>query len=726
MWSWIRNSRTRPQRRTAQLRTDASGEQLEQRTLLAGNVRLVTSANSVRLIGDQQDNTVKIFQNSGGIWAEGLNETTINDSGDAVLISSGDSALQASFRADLGNGNDTLVISPGTSFDRSVRFSGGQGDDQFFAVGASFAANVVFRGHRGDDEFSAVESSFGQHLSVLTSTGDDVVSLTDTSLTGSTIIRTSLQDDGISFHGVTSDGRILVDAGYDTDSFQVTDSFLLNNLVFIGRRGQDAVRLQSSIFDSTVTLRGGRENDAFEILGENTFHGILRLNGGKHRPDFTGDISGTDQYQLDTASTLNGPLRVTRTESDELAPGIAARFDDDEDGLTALAAALDQDARDLAVSVIELTAVGSAVNSLTDSGGVIVTRDNTVNISGTTVPGAEVSFDSDADGLFDDATVIADGQGHYSVDVTLTRTDLYTDVAGDDGLTGRQSIAVRALSGPDEGLAAVEVDYVTGTVVEFTSSQGTWHLELFDDVAPNVTQNFLNYVDPEIGETTGRYTNSIIHRSVDNFVIQGGGFTVNNGVIDSMSLDASVTSEFSPERGNIKGTISMAHAGDPDVLTSQWFVNTIDNPALDDFAGRRHTVFGRLVGSSQTIVDAIASLEQNDISLITNSTALGEVPLTGPLTEFERILSGTVSTNANSTVITGVGTKFTEELKGSLFGLRSRIEINDQVFFVANIDSDTQLTVSQAPTFTVSDFAARTDFVDDDFARFTSVKRVLE
>jgi hypothetical protein len=59
-----------------------------------------------------------------------------------------------------------------------------------------------------------------------------------------------------------------------------------------------------------------------------------------------------------------------------------------------------------------------------------------------------------------------------------------------------------------------------------------------------------------------------------------------------------------------------------------------------------------------------------------------------------------------------VGTKFTEELRGALFGLRSRIQINGQAFFVASIDSDTQLTLSQAPTFTVSGVSAKSDFND--------------
>ncbi len=725
MRSWFSRPSSRSTRRSAKSRGSACAEQLEQRTLLTGNVRIVTSDGAVRLIGDESDNTVKIFTNSGGVWAEGLDTTTINGSSAAFRITESNAPLQQALRADLKNGNDTLVISPGTEFDRAVRVLGGRGKDQLLCVGAIFHQNLVFHGHQGEDEFSSVDSQFTRSLVIEGGADADLVSITDSTLGRGTLIRTSLGDDLISLSGVTAGGRVEVDAGFDDDSMVVSESHFAGNLLFIGRKGQDAARIEASTFDRPVTLRGGIENDAFEILGGNTFNHIFRINGGKNRPDFTGDISGTDQYQLDPTSIFNGPKRITRVESDELAPGIADRFDDASTGVIARASALDQEARDLAISQLALTVTGTADQSFTDQGGVIVTRSNQLTLSGTTIAGAEITVDADADGLFDNGTTIADASGNYTLDVTLTRADLYSEVAGNDELTGRRSIAVRATTGPDSGSATVEVDYVTGTVVEFVSSLGTWNLELFDDLAPGTTQNFLNYVDAQPGESEGRYTNSIIHRSVSDFVIQGGGFTVNNGVIDSVPLDASVTSEFSPDRGNIRGTISMAHAGDPDVLTSQWFVNTIDNPSLDDFSGRQHTVFGRLVGSSQTVVDAIASLETNDISLITNSSALGEVPLTGPLTEFSRLLSGTVSTNANSTLITGIDTKFTEELKGSLFGLRSRIQINDETFYVASIDSDTQLTVTNAPTFTISDFAALTDFIDDDFVQFTTVQRVL-
>ncbi len=725
MRSWFSRPLARSKRRAAKPLGNTAAEQLEQRTLLTGDVRIVTSDGAVRLIGDEFDNSVKIFRNTGGVWAEGLDTTTINGSSGAFRITANDAPLLAALRADLKDGNDTLVISPGTEFDRAVRVLGGKGNDQLLCVGATFHENLVFHGHQGEDEFSGVDSQFRRSLVIDGGADDDLVSITDSTSGPGTLIRTSLGDDLISLSGVTATGRVQIDAGFGNDSMVVSESTFSGTVLFIGRRGQDAARIQDSTFHRPLTLRGGIENDAFEITGENTFDHIFRINGGKNRPDFTGDISGTDQYQIDPASVFNGPKRITRVESDELAPGIADRFDDVANGVTAQADALDQEARDLAINEVALTVTGSADQSFTDAGGVIVTRSDQLTLSGTTIPGAEISVDTDEDGVFDNGTVIADASGNYTLDVTLTRADLYAKVSGNDELTGRRSIALQATTGPDVGTAAVQVDYVTGTVVEFVSSLGTWNLELFDDVAPGTTQNFLNYVDVQAGQSAGRYTNSIIHRSVQDFVIQGGGFTVENGVLDSVPLDASVTSEFSADRGNIRGTISMAHAGDPDVLTSQWFVNTIDNPSLDDFSGRQHTVFGRLVGSSQTVVDAIASLERNDISLITNSSALGEVPLTGPLTEFSRLLSGTVSTNANSTLVTGVDTKFTDELKGSLFGLRSRIQINDQTFYVASIDSDTQLTVTNAPTFSVSDFAALTDFVDDDFVQFTTVRRVL-
>lgn len=143
-----------------------------------------------------------------------------------------------------------------------------------------------------------------------------------------------------------------------------------------------------------------------------------------------------------------------------------------------------------------------------------------------------MTVDSNEDGVFDDASVVADASGDYTLSINVTRKDLYTSVTGNDELTGRRTLKVRStISNAARADKSVEIDYVTGSVVQFTSALGTFELELFDQQAPGVTENFLNYTNPQEGQTEGRYTNSFIHRSVDNFVIQGGGFTINNGII---------------------------------------------------------------------------------------------------------------------------------------------------------------------------------------------------
>ena len=138
-------------------------------------------------------------------------------------------------------------------------------------------------------------------------------------------------------------------------------------------------------------------------------------------------------------------------------------------------------------------------------------------------------------------------------------------------------------------------------VDEFNLVSGTTNVLLFDQEgqgAPLTVQNFLNYVND------GDYVNTIIHRSVPGFIVQGGGFTAEGlaellntntnpanaiGVIPS---DPPVVNEFSSERSNLRGTIAMAKlGGDPDSATNQWFFNLADNSTNLDNQNGGFTVF---------------------------------------------------------------------------------------------------------------------------------------
>lgn len=140
-------------------------------------------------------------------------------------------------------------------------------------------------------------------------------------------------------------------------------------------------------------------------------------------------------------------------------------------------------------------------------------------------------------------------------------------------------------------------------LVTFETSLGNIDVELFDEVAPETVENFLNYI------RDGDYTDSIFHRSARlqsgaPFVVQGGGFYTD---FSSVPTDDPVVNEFGIS--NTRGTIAMAKiGGNPDSATSQWFFNLGDNSDILDNQNGGFTVFGRVVGGGMDIVDAIAAL----------------------------------------------------------------------------------------------------------------------
>ena len=181
---------------------------------------------------------------------------------------------------------------------------------------------------------------------------------------------------------------------------------------------------------------------------------------------------------------------------------------------------------------------------------------------------------------------------------------------------------------------------VTGTVVRFTTNQsGSNNLiytELFDQAGPSRTRttpltaaNFLAYAN------AGRYTNTIIHRSIANFMIQGGGFTqptaasnVAGGYPATIAQFAAVLNE--PGNSNIRGTIAMAKLGnDPNSATNQWFFNTADNSGNLDNQNGGFTAFGRVLGTGMGVVDALAAIPKYNAD---GGGVFSDLPLRVPTT----------------------------------------------------------------------------------------------
>jgi cyclophilin family peptidyl-prolyl cis-trans isomerase len=161
--------------------------------------------------------------------------------------------------------------------------------------------------------------------------------------------------------------------------------------------------------------------------------------------------------------------------------------------------------------------------------------------------------------------------------------------------------------------------------VRMTTVLGNIDIELFGQQKPITVTNFLNYVDQGrffIFDPTAHQTaSSFIHRSIPGFIIQGGGYlgTVNpsptpgsaNNAVQPTQVLVFPRIKNEPGIANKRGTIAMAQSGsDPDSAKSEWFINLADNSNLDvrlNNAGP-YTVFGKVIGSGMTVVDAIAAV----------------------------------------------------------------------------------------------------------------------
>ncbi len=155
--------------------------------------------------------------------------------------------------------------------------------------------------------------------------------------------------------------------------------------------------------------------------------------------------------------------------------------------------------------------------------------------------------------------------------------------------------------------------YTTGKIATFVlydtniGTNGTTNVVLFDQAnqgAPLTVQNFLTYVN------SGEYVNSFIHRSVSNFVVQGGGYTFENGQFGQVPINQPVVNEFSLNRSNIKGTIAMAKVGtDPNSATNQWFFNLGDNSSNLNNQNGGFTVFGQTLATQDlATIEAIGKI----------------------------------------------------------------------------------------------------------------------
>lgn len=138
--------------------------------------------------------------------------------------------------------------------------------------------------------------------------------------------------------------------------------------------------------------------------------------------------------------------------------------------------------------------------------------------------------------------------------------------------------------------------------VTLHTNHGAIKLELYPEKAPKTVENFVRYVKE------GFYAETLFHRVIKGFMIQGGGFNLE--MVQKNTHDA-IENEADNGLKNTKGTIAMARTQDPHSATSQFFINVADNDFLnfknESIGGWGYCVFGQVV-EGMDVVDEIAQV----------------------------------------------------------------------------------------------------------------------
>jgi len=152
-------------------------------------------------------------------------------------------------------------------------------------------------------------------------------------------------------------------------------------------------------------------------------------------------------------------------------------------------------------------------------------------------------------------------------------------------------------------LISINLNTIAATVsVEMKTNFGNIVLELYPDKAPKTVENFLQYV------ADGFYKNTVFHRVIPNFMIQGGGFDT---TLNQKPTRSQITNEAANGLKNEAGTIAMARTSDPHSASAQFFINVANNGFLNykapNQSGYGYTVFGKVI-SGIDVVHKIASI----------------------------------------------------------------------------------------------------------------------
>ena len=149
--------------------------------------------------------------------------------------------------------------------------------------------------------------------------------------------------------------------------------------------------------------------------------------------------------------------------------------------------------------------------------------------------------------------------------------------------------------------------------VVMETSLGTVKLELDDVKAPLTVANFLSYVDEKF------FDNTIFHRVIPDFMIQGGGFAPG---LRQKTTKAPVKNESPNGLSNVRGSIAMARTNDLDSATSQFYINVVDNSRSLDKP--QYCVFGKVI-AGMDVVDKIRDVKTTSVN-VNGRAVMRDVP----------------------------------------------------------------------------------------------------
>lgn len=220
-------------------------------------------------------------------------------------------------------------------------------------------------------------------------------------------------------------------------------------------------------------------------------------------------------------------------------------------------------------------------------------------------------------------TLVIDGVGLDTASISLTTQGCQGLKALAGGTPERQRVSctvtgtaqVKATAKTPDGVVVLEQTFaVPQPQVELKTTLGNLVLELYPDKAPATVFNFLAHVN------SGFYANTLFHRVVPGFVVQGGGYDAS--LVAKKPSTAAIALETPNGLLNVRGTVGMIRGAATQSATTEFYVNLKDNPNLDytDAANPGYAVFGRIT-QGMAVLDSLAQVATGTVG------GLGNVPL---------------------------------------------------------------------------------------------------